>query len=148
MGILANSASHTMTSSDPTDAEAGYLLSEQIVLSTNPTGASYSWSLARPAASNSAELTSETTASTRFIPDVAGTYVAVCVVAGTTFVLVIDVAQESFSTAVEAIRLPPRADSQITAPSIGYALYNSSTQGTLAVKNSAGAVFTIELTAV
>lgn len=148
MGILANSASIEMTSSDPADTQAGFLLNEEIALTTNPAGTLHGWALARPAASGSAALDDDDAATAHFIPDVAGTYVATCNVDGTVFRLVMDVAQQSVSTVVEALRLPPRSDESVAAPTIGYALYNSSTQGSLAVKNSDGDVFTIELTPV
>ena len=151
-GIIANSASVTIgagsTSADNT--QAGYLNQEQVTCSTTPTGSAYVWSLAKPSgATSKSDLSSTTAASVTFTPDVAGYYVITCVVdSTTTYILRISVTDTVASTAREAIRLQPKTDAQIATPSSGVALYYSSDQGALCIKDAAGDVSTVDLTPV
>lgn len=146
-GILANSASKTMVAAD-TSADnnvSGYTTGEQVTLSASPTGSSYAWGLAIPQGSTAARsrLSDATAASPTFTPDVAGYYVATCTVDGAFYVLRLSVTQSAISTTIEALRLQPKADADVRAPSTGAALYWSSTQGALVIKTSNGTVHTI-----
>lgn len=149
-GILANSVSVSHTSSTADDTNAGYLNQERITLTTLPTGTTYQWAMSKPVASGAvAKLSSDSAASVSFIPDVAGYYVITCTVDSTTFyVLRISVTDTVAATAREALRLQPKADAQIATPSSGVALYYSSTQDALAIKDSSGNVHTVDITAV
>src|SRR3990167_2773526 len=86
-GILASSASETMTSGDTAadNTHTGYLVAEQVTLATYPTGASYSWGLAKPSgATVRSDLSATTGAGPVFTPDVAGYWTITCTVASTT----------------------------------------------------------------
>lgn len=82
-GILANSTSVTMLVSATTST--GYITAEEITLTLDVTGSSYSWSLAKPRASTTRCALSDTTgASVTLVPDVEGYYVVTVLVSGTT----------------------------------------------------------------
>lgn len=146
MGILANSASKTHTSSSADDSASGYLTSEQVTLSVSPTGTTYEWGLSIPSGSVALRsgLTDTDIASPRFSPDVAGYYTLTCIVDGSTlYVLRISVTQAAASTSLEALRLQPKVPAAVTAPSSGSALFHNDTVGLLAVKSSTGTVRTV-----
>lgn len=151
-GILFNSGSLT-TSSGDTSADAafsGAITGERGVLSTYPTGTTYSWAIAAPSASTVARsaLSSTTTAAPTFTPDVAGEYVITCTVDSTTdYVLRLSVTSTAVSQLVEAIRLSPKTNASVPTPSAGVMLFYSSDENALCVKTTAGAVFTVNLTA-
>lgn len=133
------------------DVESGYITSEQIALSTSPTGTTYVWALAVPSGSVLARsaLTSDDTATSAFTPDVAGEYVVTCVVDSTTsYVIRCSVANAAAASAIGAIRFLPIADSTVQTPSTGRVLYYSSTQSKMATKDASGTVRTLNETAV
>lgn len=151
MGILANSASVTHSSSTSDDTNAGYLNQEQITLSLSVAGSSFLWGLAKPVDSGpQAKLSATDTATVKLVPDVAGYYTVTCLVDGTTtYVLRISVINSVVSTAKEALRMQPVADAQVTAPAVGMVLYcGADHSNVLCVKDSAGNVFTVDVTAV
>lgn len=153
-GIIATSVSKVMVSGDTSvnDTESGYVTAERITLSTSPAASStYVWSLSIPNGSAAARsaLSSTTAASPTFTPDVAGEYVVTCLVDGViTYTIRCTVVAAVVSYNVGGIRLMPTTDASIPTPSSGYTLYFSSTQNALAVKTSAGAVRTVDTTAV
>lgn len=148
-GITAVSSTTTHAASGVDVSVAGYITGDQVVLTTSPTGTDYLWSLASPSGSNAARLrfAGSDTATASFTPDVPGIYAVAVVVDGTTYMLRLSVTQLAQSTVLEALRLTPVADSQIAAPAVGHALYFSSTQNTLALKDASGTVFKVNLTA-
>jgi hypothetical protein len=136
MGILANSASVTMGSSSADDVKAGFVVGEQIVLTTSPTGTRYSWGISQPAGSAPARsaLSAADAAAPRFTPDVAGIYVLVCDVDGASLVLRLSVTMRATSSVAQALRFSPVPDASIAAPAVGRVLYFSSDQNALVVK--------------
>ena len=152
-GILANSVSATMVSGDTAADKSvtGYLRNERVTLGVTPTGSAYAWTLSAPAGSSAAKcaLTDDDVAAPVFVPDVAGTYVITCTVDATTsYAMRLTVLNVAAADVIEAIRLTPRTDAQVTAPSVGVVLYYSSTQSSLAIKTSAGVVRTVTTVAV
>lgn len=151
-GILANSSSKTTTSGDTAADQTftGYVRNERITLGVTPAASSsYLWALGLPAGSsaNKARLTATDVAAPAFVPDIGGTYVLTCQVDGTTtYTLRLTALDVAVSESVEALRMLPRADAQVTAPSAGVVLYYSSTQGGLAFKTSTGAVRVVDFT--
>lgn len=151
-GILAVSAEQVMTAPDTAvdKSVSGYVTNSQITLSTTPTGSSYSWAIAKPSGSTArAALSSATAEAPVFTPDVPGYYtVSVVVDSTTTYVIRISVTQTAITTSYEAIRLSPKADASVPAPALGVAMYYSSDQDALVIKDAAGDVYTVDLTAV
>ena len=150
-GILANSASVTHTSSTADDSNSGYLTSEKITLSVLPTATTHSWGLAAPSGSAAAKsaLSSTTAASPTFTPDIGGYYVITCTADGSTFyVMRLSITTAAVGVTQEALRFQPKADSAVTAPSSGVALYYSTTQSSLAIKLPDGSVKTVDTTVV
>jgi hypothetical protein len=149
-GITAVASTTTHAASGADVSVSGYITGETVALTASPTGTNYQWSLAAPSGSNSARLrfAGDDTSTASFTPDVPGIYAVAVVVDGTTYMLRLSVTQLAASTVLEALRLTPVPDSQIAAPAVGHALYFSATQNTLALKNAAGAVFSVNLTAV
>ena|SRR6478736_7449124 len=149
-GILANSSSHTMVSGSADNTQAGYLASEQITLSANPTASSYSWGISRPAGSSAARsaLSGDTDANVTFTPDLPGYWVITCTVDGTTsYVLRLTVTSLAVQTAAQCLRLSPVADAQVEAPAVGVAVFCGSDHGNaLCVKNSADVVKVVTVT--
>ncbi len=149
-GILANSTSKTMVSSSAYATSTGYITGERIVLTATPPGTDYLWASGAPSSSSVArsELSAETGSSVYFVPDVAGYYVVTCNVDGTDYVIRLSVVSASLSLALaEGVRLSPVIDAQVPTPAAGVCLYYSSTQSALAIKDSDGDVFTVDLTA-
>jgi hypothetical protein len=153
-GILANSATKTMVGGDTAADQSvtGYISAETVTLSTSPapSGGTYSWGLARPSGSTAkAALSDDSGPSVTFTPDVAGLYVVtVSVNSATDYVLTMSVTQVAQTTSYEAIRLSPKPDAAVPAPTVGVALYYSSTQDALAVKKPDNSVHTVDLAAV
>jgi hypothetical protein len=149
-GLLANSVSVSMVSGSADASQAGFLTGEQIVLSTTPTAASYSWGVAKPSGSSGrAALSEDDVAAPVFTPDVAGYYVFTCTIAGgTAYVLRANVTALAVASPTQALRLSPVTDAQVEAPAVGMALYYSSTQSALCVKDANDDVFTVDVTAV
>lgn len=149
-GITAVSSTKTHAASGVDVADSGFITGDAIALTASPTGTNYQWSLARPSGSNAARgaLSGDASATAAFTPDAAGIYAISVTVDGVVYILRLSVAQLVQSTTLEALRMTPVADSQVPPPAVGHALYFSSTQNTIALKNAAGAVFTVNLTAV
>jgi hypothetical protein len=152
-GILANSSSRPMLGAETAadKSVSNYVAGERITLSTTPTGTAYAWSLAAPTSSSVARsaLSAETGASVTFVPDVGGTFMVTCVVdSTTTYVIRMTAQSAAIAEPVEAIRFSPRTDASIPAPAAGVAMYYSSDQDALCVKDPDGDVSTVDLTAV
>lgn len=151
-GILANSVSKTMSAGDTSadNVVTNFVAGERITLSTTPTGSAYAWTISAPSGSSAARaaLYGDTEASPFFTPDVGGTFLVTCSCDGTNYVLRITTQAAAVSEPAEALRFSPRSDTTIPAPAAGVALYYSSDQNALCVKDASGAVFTVNLTAV
>jgi hypothetical protein len=149
-GIVAVASSSTHADDGADAVAVGFITGEQIKLTANPVGADYLWALAIPSTSNAARsrISGEEEKTAYFTPDAAGVYAVTVNVDGTTYILRLTVTQLAQSTALEALRLSPVADSQVAVPAAGAALYWSSTQDALALKDATGDVFTVDLTAV
>jgi len=141
-GILANSATQTMTGGDTAadKSVSGYVNSEQVVLSTTPTGTAYAWALGKPSGATArSDLTASTGASVSFTPDVAGYYVVTCTVDSTTvYVIRISVLDVSVTTTRQGIRMTPVAGATIPTPALGETLYWDDDVDRIRLKNSAG----------
>lgn len=151
-GILANSASSTMTSG-ATAADkvvTGYIRNERVTLGVTPAASSsYLWAIALPAGSSAAKasITDTTSATPAFTPDVGGTYVLSCQVDGaTTYAMRLTALDSAAAEMVEALRFTPRTDAQIATPSAGVVMYYSSTQSGVCVKYSTGTVRRVTVT--
>lgn len=142
-GILANSASVTMTSgaTSADNAVAGFVAGERVTLSTSPAGATYDWALASPSGSTvRAALDDASAATPSFVPDVAGYYtITVTVDTTTAYVLRLAVVAVALGTAQEAIRFTPMARAAVPAPALGAALYADTVAGA-ALKAPSGVV--------
>lgn len=149
-GITASASSTSHAASGATATASDFLCGEAVELTASPTGTDYLWSLALPSGSNAARVgfagEDEDTAS--FTPDVSGTYTVTVTVDGTTYTLALDASNIANTSQVEGLRLQPVADSRQPTPTTGAVLYWSSTQNALAIKDSAGDVFTVDVTAV
>ena len=125
---------------------SGYITAEQITLAASPTGTTYSWTLSKPAGSAArCALNDDTAAGPTFVPDAAGDYVVgVTVDSATTYVVRINCTQVATTTPYEAVRMSPKSDTQITAPSVGGAVFYSSTSGLLSMKRSDATIRSLE----
>jgi hypothetical protein len=125
--------------------QSGYVVGEQVTLSTIPAPAlaSYAWSIAKPGGSTIlSDLTDGALAAPAFTPDVAGFYVISVTVNGTTtYVLRCSVTATVMVTVAESIRVPPKADAGVIAPPAGVVLFQSLALGRLRFKNSVGVVY-------
>jgi hypothetical protein len=140
-----------MASSTSDDVKAGYISHERVVLTTSTLGTAYQWGMSAPMGSalSRSTLSDYNAAAPTFIPDVAGVYTLTCTIDGsTTYVLRMTVYSVGVSHITEVLRLTPLADTAVPAPASGVHLYYSATQSALAVKNAAGVVKTVDLTAV
>lgn len=138
-GILAVSASVTTPGTDANNSVSGYVTGEQVVLSTVPTGSSYQWGQSIPSGSTPlrSALSASSGASVSFTPDVAGEYVIVCTVDGSTvYTMRLSVTAATVQTVSGATRYAPVTDTSITAPATGAILYfsSSTTPNKLSVK--------------
>lgn len=149
-GITAVASSKTHAASGVDVAASGFIAGEEIRLTATPTGTDYLWAMSRPSGSNAlrSAIGGDDEATAVFTPDAVGIYAITVDVDGTTYILRISVSALAQTNAIDVLRLTPVADSQVSAPAVGGALYWSSTQGRLALKDSAGDVFTVNLTAV
>jgi len=152
-GIIASSATKTMVSGDTSadNTSSGYITNEQITLTvTDASPSSIRWVQAIPSASSASRsaLDDDDVATVKFTPDVGGFYTITCVVDGTTYVLRISVSAVAQNTLEGSLGLQPLTDAQVPTPSSGVNLYYSSTQSALAIKDSAGSISTIDVTAV
>jgi hypothetical protein len=137
-GILANSASVTMTS--PADTQDGFVANERVTLSTSPTGSSYSWGLAKPAGSR-ASISDDSVAAPTFVPDLTGIYVVTCVVNGTTaYSLRVSASTVTAAALAGSLHMLPQAAASVPTPALGRVLFQDRTTGTLRVKDTVGAV--------
>lgn len=148
-GILANSASETMTSGDTSadNTRAGYITGEQITLSVSPISTTYQWGFSKPGgATGRSDLSDYTIASPVFVPDHSGTWTATCVVdGGTTYVLRMTVTEVAITSVANAHRFSPVTNNAIPTPATGLTLYCSSdASNKFRVKNTAGAVLPLD----
>jgi len=144
-GILANSATVTMTSGTPDASATGYLVGERITLTTNPTGSNYVWSIAKPAGSSiSASSLTGTNGYIYLVPDVEG-YFTVTVTVDTTTTYVLRVAAQAIGTVVyhSVSNYSPIANTSVPSPTLGGNLYYSSTADGVVYKKSDGSVISL-----
>lgn len=124
-GIIATGATRPMSGGETSanGSSSGYVVAEQITLSTTPTGTTYAWSITIPTDASAARcaLSDDDASSVTFIPNVGGMYTASCTVDGsTTYTLVLSVTDLVVSTPHEALRLQKvSADGSVPAPSAG-----------------------------
>lgn len=140
-GILANSISVTMSSSATTST--GYITAEMITLTLDVTGTSYAWSVAKPIGSTiRARLSDTTSASVTIVPDVAGYYVATCLVNGTTYAIQLSVVDVSPVTFDGARRWVARTAASVPAPNHAgdQTEFLDSASGRLKIKDSTGTI--------
>lgn len=137
-GIVATSATTNNSASTATDTSVtGYLTGEEITLTTDPTGSSYSWTLSTPSGSTSAVLTSSaaTSAAPKFTPDSTGYYViTVTVDSATVYVLRISAASVGTVADIGVARFAPLTNTQAPTPAAGAELFYSSTEDSFAAK--------------
>ena len=136
-GILANSASKTMTSGSADNSVSGYLVGEQIVLTVTPTGTNYVWAIAKPSGSSTARsnLDATTGASVKFTPDAEGYFTVSCVVDSTT-TYTLRIAAQAIGTVTyhSASNFSPLNNAQVPVPALGATLFYSSENGALSYK--------------
>lgn len=146
-GIKANSSSKTMVDGDTAvdKSVSGYLTAEQIVLTTTPTGSTYSWAISKPAGATArSDLSDSDDASITFSPDVEGTYLVTVVVDGsTTYVIRIACVHISAVSTLGALHFLPIANSQVPTPASGRTVYYSSDAAALVEKRPDGTVHVI-----
>lgn len=146
-GILANSATKTMTDGDTAvdKAVSGYLRNEQITLTATGSPSSHSWGIAKPSGSTArSNLNDDDVAQVVFTPDEPGYYVITCLVDGTTeYVIRIAVIDVVTLTSREGLRLTPIAEASVPAPALGAVLFWSEDSDALKQKLSDGTVETI-----
>lgn len=151
-GILANSSTHTHSSTSVDETEAGYITAEQVTLSVTPSASSYSWGMARPSGSSAGRsaLSEDDVASPVFTPDVAGFYTITCLVNGTTtYVIRLSVTSLAVASPSQALRLSPVTDAQVEVPAVGAVLFCGSDHGdVLCMKDATNTVFTVDVTEV
>ena len=145
-GILANSASVTMTSGTPDNTKAGFVVGEQITLSALPTGSTYSWSLSKPGGATSrSDLSDATVASPVFVPDYAGTWTVTCIVDNTSYVLRLTATAVAITSVANAHRFSPVTNNSVPAPATGLTLFCSSdASNQLRAKNTSGVVLPLD----
>lgn len=148
-GILANSASETMTSGDTAvdNTRAGYIAGEQITLSVTPSSTTYQWGFSKPSgATNRSDLSDDTIASPVFVPDVAGTWLVTCVVdGGTTYILRMTVTAVAITSVANAHRFSPVTNNSVPAPAAGLTLFCSSdASNEFRVKNASGTILSLD----
>lgn len=144
-GILANSATVTMTSGTPDASATGYLVGERITLTTNPTGSNYLWSIAKPGGSSIAAATlNGSDGYIYLVPDVEGYYtVTVTVDTTTTYVLRIGAQAIGEVNYQSVSNYSPLANTQVPTPTLGGNLYYSSTADGVVYKKSDGSVISL-----
>lgn len=118
------------------NAASGFVALEEVVLTTTPTGSSYSWALAKPSDSTArCVLSSTTVASPTITPDVGGFYTLTCVVDGvTTYVLRISVEAIASVATLTATRYVPIANVSVPTPATGRTVFSSVDLNALAEK--------------
>jgi hypothetical protein len=152
-GITATSVTTSLVAGDTsTDKNvSGFIVGEKITLGLTSAGTTRKWSLGVPNGSAVAKsaLSDTTGTAPYFTPDVAGYYVLTCIIDSvTTYILRIACAAEASVDQSGPSRFAPLADSEVPTPVAGVTLYYSSTQSALCIKTSAGAVRTVNTTAV
>ncbi len=145
-GITASSASKVLlagsTSAD--HSLGGFVVGEMVTLGVSPTGTSYSWGQAIPAASTRARsaLSATTGASVTFTADVAGVFTVTVIVDDvTSYTLRLTVTSTAISQLAEAIRQTPKADATVPAPAVGLMVYFSDTFSQWAAKDPSDRVW-------
>jgi hypothetical protein len=143
-GITANAASKTLAAGD-TSADkvvTGYVLREEITLTTSPLGSSFSWSLAKPStATVRSDLNDDDAASVRFTPDVEGYYTVTCTVDSTTlYILRIGVTARANAIVAEAQRWMPAYTTTVATPPAGLSAHYGTDEGLLLTLNASGVV--------
>ena len=152
-GITATSVTTSLVAGDTsTDKNiAGFIVGEKITLGLTSAGTTRTWSLGAPNGSAVAKsaLSDDSGTAPYFTPDVAGYYVLTCIIDGTTtYILRIACAAQASVDQAGSIRFAPLADGEVPTPVAGVTLYYSSTQSALCIKTTAGAVRTVDTTAV
>lgn len=152
-GITATSVTTSLVAGDTSTDKAisGFIVGEKITLGLTAAGTTRTWSLGVPNGSAVARsaLSDDTGAAPYFTPDVAGYYVLTCIIDSvTTYILRIACATQASVDQAGSVRFAPLADETVPTPVQGVTLYYSSTQGALCIKTSAGAVRTVDTTAV
>lgn len=140
-GIVATSA--TTNNSGDTAADksvTGYLTNEEVTLTASPAGSSYSWVLSVPSGSSRAVLSSSTSSSPQFTPDVDGYYVVSLNVDGTEYILRMAVVSVGVVSTISNTRYLPETNAQAPTPSSGVTVFYSSDESSLAFKDSGGTV--------
>lgn len=146
-GINVVSASSTNTDQNDTTVD-NYVTDEQVTLSTTPTSSSYQWSLSKPTTSTDrCQLSDETAAAPKFVPDVAGYYaLSVTVADGSVYTVTISVLQVVMATALEALRFQPMHNAAVVTPPAAGVVFWSLEVGGLAVKLADGTVHALNVT--
>jgi len=142
-GIAATSVTTTFAAAGADVAATGFLVNEQVTLSATPSGSGYAWSVAIPSdsAPGRSALDDDTDATPKFTPDVPGFYTITCLVDGATlYVLRLAVLAVATVRVCEVLHFPPMANAQVTAPQIGFKVFNSSDLPGMAKMDSAGTV--------
>lgn len=143
-GIKANSITKTMVDADTAvnKTVSAYLVSEEIILNTSPTGTTYAWAISKPSGSGARSNLSATSGDTvRFTPDAEGQYLVTVIVNGvTTYDILIGCVRVQNPSFAGALRFFPVANSQIPTPNQGSTIGFSSDLGVMAEKHSDGSV--------
>lgn len=125
---------------------SGYARAESITLSITEASATYAWALSKPAASTAAcELTDDTIAAPKFVPDVPGDYLVTVTTAATSYVLRISVVDLGDIVPLEIIRWSPLNPASVPTPSGNEKyMFLDSTTGELSLKDDTGTVTSLE----
>lgn len=142
-GIGAVSVTKTHSASGADVAATGFLVNEQVTLSASPSGSGYQWSVAIPSdsAPGRSALDDDTDAAPKFTPDVPGFFTVTCLVDGATlYVLRLAVVSVGTVRVCEVLHFAPIANSQVSTPQTGFAVFNSSDLPGMAKKDTTGTV--------
>ena len=144
-GILANSASVTMSVGTPDNTQAGYVENEAVTLSTNPAGTTHEWGLAKPQGSTAlGDLSATTGTGIQFIPDEHGTWTITCTVDNTTaYTLRISVTAVAITHHANGSRYMPVTNNSIPTPATGVTVFYSSDDDRLSYKDTTGTVYAL-----
>lgn len=140
-GIVATSATtNNSGDTDPDKAVDGYLAREEVTLTTDPTGSSYSWTISAPSGSSRSRLSDTDGGAVRFTPDVDGFYVITCNVDGTLYILRLSAVEVGTVATIGPTRYQPLLNAQAPAPSSGRTFFYSEESGAMATKDPSGTV--------
>jgi hypothetical protein len=92
-------------------------------------------------------LTDGSVAAPSFYIEVAGVYVVTCTVDGTAYTLTLTATEPAVATIRNAINFPAVADANVPTPVSGATMYYSSDEDALVIKDTAGDVSTVDVTA-